>query len=50
LNEKLGKHLEAAYWHPWNLAWFKTESAILLDPEIKKMRWVVPEIQPFPTS
>jgi hypothetical protein len=38
LNEKLGKHHEAAYWHPWNLAWFETDCAMLLGPEIKNMR------------
>jgi hypothetical protein len=38
LNEKLGKHHEAAYWHPWNLAWFETDYAILLGPELKNMR------------
>jgi hypothetical protein len=37
LNEKLGKHHETAYWHPWNLAWFKTDCAMLLGPEIKNM-------------
>jgi hypothetical protein len=38
LNEKLGKHHDAAYWHPRNLAWFETDCAMLLDPEIKNMR------------
>jgi hypothetical protein len=38
LNVKLGKHHEAAYWHPWNFAWFETDYAMLLDPEIKNMR------------
>jgi hypothetical protein len=39
LNElKLGKHHEADYWHPWNLAWFEIDCAMLLDPEIKNMR------------
>jgi hypothetical protein len=39
LNEKLGKHHEAAYWHPWDLAWLETDLAILLGPEIKNMRY-----------
>jgi hypothetical protein len=38
LNEKLGKHHEAAYWHPWSLALFETDCAILLGPEIKNVR------------
>jgi hypothetical protein len=38
LNEKLGKHHEAADWHPWNLALFETDCAMLLGPEIKNMR------------
>jgi hypothetical protein len=38
LNEKLGKHHEAAYWHPWNSALFETDCAMLLGPEIKNMR------------
>jgi hypothetical protein len=29
---------EAAYLHPWNLAWFETDCAMLLGPEIKNMR------------
>jgi hypothetical protein len=38
LNVQLDKHHEAAYWHPWNLAWFETDCAIWLGPEIKNMR------------
>jgi hypothetical protein len=50
LNEKLGNHHESANWHPWNLAWFEADCAILLGPEIKNMHQVVLEIQPFPSS
>jgi hypothetical protein len=38
LNLKLGKHLEAAYWHPWNLALLETNYAMLLGPKIESMR------------
>jgi hypothetical protein len=30
--------MKAAYWHPWNLAWFETACAMLLGSEIKNMR------------
>jgi hypothetical protein len=38
LNEKLGMHHEVDYWHLWNLAWFETDYAMLLGPEIKNTR------------
>jgi hypothetical protein len=38
LNLKQGKHLEAAYWHPWNLALLETDYAMLLGPKIESMR------------
>jgi hypothetical protein len=38
LNETLGKHREAAYCRPWNLALFVTDYAMQLGPKIKNMR------------
>jgi hypothetical protein len=35
--------------HPWNLALFETDYAMLLGPKIKNMPYVVLEIQSFPT-
>jgi hypothetical protein len=37
LNLKQGKHLEAAYWHPWSLALLETV-AMSLGPKIESMR------------
>jgi hypothetical protein len=38
MNVKLGKHHEAAYWHPWNFALFETDYDTLLGPKIESMR------------